>query len=114
MNTLHKIRSKYILKQVFDNLHPKTLLEIIHYNKDLQKLMEIKMEDFKKISYITEIELFLLENMTSNFIKIRKGQEKYFKIYLNDDKEPTNRIKVYKKDKAKIKKVRIVIEYEKS
>ena len=114
MYNLEKIRSKYILKQIFDNLHPKVLLDIIHYNKKFQKKLEIKFEEFKKISYITEIELFLEENISSNFIKIRKGQEKYFKIYLNDDKEQTNKIKVYKRSKIKIKKVRIIIDYEKN
>ena len=109
---LQKIRSKYILKQIFDNLHQKTLLDLIHYNKTLQKKLEIKLEDFKKISYIIKIELFLDENVTSNFIKIRKGQEKFFKIYLNDSKETSNRIKVYKKDKIKIKKVTIIIDYK--
>ena len=36
-NFLVKIRSKYVLEQVFENLHEKKLLEIIRYNKNLQK-----------------------------------------------------------------------------
>ena len=35
-NILIKIRSKYILKQIFDNLKKIRLLEIIRYNKNIQ------------------------------------------------------------------------------
>ena len=63
MNYLARVRSKYILKQIFDNLKPKLLLSLINYNKNFQKKLEIKIEDFKKLSFITEIELKLGKEM---------------------------------------------------
>ena len=38
-NILIKIRSKYILIKIFENLKENKLLNIIHYNKKYQKLM---------------------------------------------------------------------------
>ena len=38
-NMLIKIRSKYILIKIFENLKENKLLNIIHYNKKYQKLM---------------------------------------------------------------------------
>ena len=43
---LKKIRSKYIVKRIFDNLKQNKLLNIIHYNKEYQKLMKIKLKDY--------------------------------------------------------------------
>ena len=107
MNYLAKVRSKYILKQIFDNLKPKLLLSLINYNKNFQKKLEIKIEDFKKLSFITEIELILAEKIYGNFVKIRKGNDSHFKIYFDNSKEPIKRQKIYKKDK--VKKIKIVI-----
>jgi len=36
---LIKLRNKYILIKIFDNLKENKLLNIIHYNKKYQKLM---------------------------------------------------------------------------
>ena len=36
INFSAKIKSKYILKQIFDNLNKNKILEIIRYNKDLR------------------------------------------------------------------------------
>ena len=42
------IKSKYILKQIFDILQEFKILNIIRYNKNLQKLLNITIEDYKK------------------------------------------------------------------
>ena len=46
-NTLEKLKSKYILKQIFDNLKTNKLLRIINYNNALKNLLNIKMKDYK-------------------------------------------------------------------
>ena len=43
---LTKIRSKYIIIKIFNNLKQKKLLNIINYNKKYQKLMNIKLIDY--------------------------------------------------------------------
>ena len=45
---LIKIRSKYILKQIFDNLKENKLLEIIRYNKYIQNKLNKSVKDFDK------------------------------------------------------------------
>ena len=47
-NFLKQIRSKYILKQIFDNLKENKLLEIIRYNKNIQKKLNKKLNDYIK------------------------------------------------------------------
>ena len=46
-NILKKIKSKYIVMRIFENLKQNKLLDIIHYNKKYQKLMNIKLKDYK-------------------------------------------------------------------
>jgi len=44
---LKKISSNYIMTEIFDYLPQNKLLNIIHYNKQYQKLMNIKLNDYK-------------------------------------------------------------------
>ena len=45
LTSWEKIRSKYILKQIYDNLKPKRLLEIIRYNKRIKN----KLNKYKRL-----------------------------------------------------------------
>ena len=64
MNYLGKVRSKYILKQIVKHLNKKILLSIINYNKNFQDKLDINKEDYKKLSFTTEIDLNLsVKNM---------------------------------------------------
>ena len=47
-NILNKIRSKYIKIKTFEYLNQNRLLNIIHYNKKYQKLMNINLKTYKK------------------------------------------------------------------
>ena len=46
-NLFENIKSKYILKIVFDNLIKKKLLSIIKYNCNLKNKFDINIEDYK-------------------------------------------------------------------
>jgi len=48
---LRDIKSLYIIKTIFSFLNKKQKLHIIIYNKKLQKLLLIDIEDYKKISW---------------------------------------------------------------
>ena len=62
-NFLIKIRSKYILKKIFDNLKENKLLDIIHYNKKYQKLMNKKLKDYKNEFLKIELEIIHKKNI---------------------------------------------------
>ena len=66
-NMLVKIRSKYIVIKIFENLKENRLLKLIHYNKKYQKQIEI---DYKIIFSKIEIEIIPKENTYGKFINI--------------------------------------------
>ena len=53
--SLKYIKSRYILKQIFDNLHKNKLLKILNNNKSIQEKIDINIYDYKK--YFEEIEI---------------------------------------------------------
>ena len=53
-----KVKSKYILKQIFEYLNKIKLLEIIRYNKILRKEYNINNEDYKIESWKIVIQLY--------------------------------------------------------
>ena len=56
LNSLKKVKSKYVLQQVFDNLARKKFLEIIRYNKILKKFLNIRKDAYKEEFAKIEIE----------------------------------------------------------
>ena len=108
-NHLSKIRSNYILKQIFNNLQLKILLKIIKYNKALQKRIGINKKDYQNYLKII-IELIPLKNINTYFINIDKGFKSFCHIYFDDNEKEVNRY--YLKENDKIKKIKIVLDYE--
>ena len=47
---IRDIKSSYIKKEIFTLLNQKKLLNMIIYNKKLQKLFKVDIDDYKKIS----------------------------------------------------------------
>ena len=47
---LFNVKSLYIITNIFSYLNDKQKLSLIHYNKQIQKRLEINFEFFKKIS----------------------------------------------------------------
>ena len=50
LNLEHSVKSKYIIKKIFQNLNEKIKLLLIRYNKFYNKLLRIDIEHYKKIS----------------------------------------------------------------
>jgi len=46
---------KYVLKDIFSFLSKKIKLEIIIYNKELQKILDVNIEDYKRIRGVYRI-----------------------------------------------------------
>ena len=110
---LNKIKSKYILSKPFECISKYKFLNIIKYNKALQKRVNISFNTYIKYFQI-EIEIILYqEEIKENkvFINImNKKDEKYYHIYFNNDKEETKRN--YLNENEKVEKLKIIIDYQ--
>ena len=114
-NYLKEIKSKYILKQIFENLLKQKSLKLFKYNKNIQKKLEITVKDYKEClesfsSIIIEINPIqeIIERHTV-FMNINKPEyKKYFHIYFDDNKEEIKRNYLNKGDK--VKKIKIIME----
>ena len=107
---IQKIKSKYILKKIFNNLHKSKSFTIIKYNKTVQNKLNISLNDYKIYYNEIEIEIVPAKNEFKNFINIQnKEEEIYFHIYFNDSKEEIKRI--YLKENEEVKTIRILIDY---
>ena len=108
---LGNIKSKYILKNVFNNLETIKSLNFIKYNNIIKKRMDININDYKeyieKYSSI-EIEIKPVINEYGKFINIKKEDEKYYHIYFNNNKEEVKRNYI---NKTRIKIIKIIIDY---
>ena len=109
-NFLIKIRSKYILKQIFDNLQEIKLLEIIRYNKNIQNQLNKGLKDYINEYSKIEIEIIPKEKAHGKFINMPKKYESYYHIYFNDDEDEIKRIKLDKKEN--ISKIKIILDYK--
>ena len=103
INRLMNIRSKYILKQILDNLQIHITLNIIRYNKNLQNKLNINLIDYIKNSDI-ELELYVLPNSEEKFIN--KNDKTITIEYLDNnvyqEEIKNNEITKYYKIKIKI------------
>ena len=72
LNSLKKVKSKYVLQQVFVNLSRNKFLNIIRYNKDLKNFLNIRKDAYKKEFAKIEIEIFPREEVYGKLIKFQK------------------------------------------
>ena len=102
------IKSKYILKKIFDILPEIKMLNIIRYNKNIQKLLNISIEDYEK-NGIIEIEIIPSDDTIGKFISINEELSQYYHVYFDDNtKEAKNTtINIYN-----AKKIKVVIDHQ--
>ena len=107
-NLLKKLRSRYILSQIFDNVNQITKLKLINYNNYLLKSLNIKLKDYKKAYSVIEIEIIPSDNIYGDFIRIYNPKAKNnYRIYFDDKKLENIRTEITEEDK--VKKIRVVI-----
>ena len=128
-NQLENIKGTFFLQKMFDNILKNKYLGIIKYNKNFQKRMNLNINDYKEYSEkYTPIELEIIptKERIQKFINVKKGDldysqvvkdtikedEKYFHIYFNDNKEEIKRQYLIKDDPDKVKKIKIIIDYQ--
>ena len=110
-----KIKSEYLVDIIFDILTKKKHLEIIKYNKNIQRRLNITINDYKNFSELyTPIVLELKPIIKSNnnkFIHIsNKREESFYHIYFNDSTEEIKRYNLNEDDK--VNKIKIIIDYK--
>ena len=110
-NNLNKIRSKYIVMKIFDYLNQTRLLNIIHYNKKYQKLMNINLSFYKNEYLKIEIEIIPKENTYGQFINIsKKNIRQNYHIYFNDNEKEIESESITKDDN--VSKIKIIINHK--
>ena len=111
---LGKMRSDYFLQKIYDNINKKKSLEIVKYNKKMQKRLNLNINNYKEYSEIftpIEIEIIPNKNIFSKFININKDEILYYHIYFNDKKEEIKN-KYYIDEEDIITKITITIDYQ--
>ena len=94
---IYNIKSAYILKDIFSFINIKQKLSLIMYNKQLQKILGVDMEDYKKTSgkytipekngkskeYILNTNIMIFEGEYLNGKRNGKGKE--YKLDYDDE-----------------------------
>ena len=110
--SLKKLRSNFILKKVFNNMKKIKILEILNYNKELQKRLNLNINDYKEYIELysnIELELKCVKNKYNKFINISDKDKEYFHIYIGNSKEEIKRNHLEKNEKNKT--IKIIIDY---
>ena len=109
------IKSKFILKKIFNNIQNNNILKIIKYNKNLQNRLGFGIDDYKEYGkIIIELEFirkrgYNLCDISNYFINSEKYDKSYFHIYFDNNKKEIKRnyITLFER----IKKIKIIIDY---
>ena len=110
---LKNIKNNYVLQIVFNKIQKKNLLEIIKYNKEIKKRLNLNINDYKEYyeTYSSiEIELSPVTNKFGEFINIDEKNQLYYHIYFNNNKEEIKRNYINENDK--FNKINIIIYYQ--
>ena len=107
------IKSDFILKKIFNIMKKNKFLDIIKYNKKLQKRFNLSINDYKDYFQLyspIEIELEIFRYNHGNFINISNDEKEYYHIYFDDSKEEIKR-NYFNKDDY-VKNIKIIIDYQ--
>ena len=87
----NNIKSIFIIKKIINKTKKYRFLKIIKYNKQIQKRLDININNYKEF-YCSpiEIELTLVNNKYTSFINIPKKDKKYYHIYFDDPEVEAN------------------------
>ena len=114
-NFLKNIKSKYILREILTHIKKCTALQIIKYNKNLQNKLEMNKNDYKEYSELysdIEVEIIPIKDIKNlkndKLINIKKQEESYYHIYINQNKEEFKNYYLNKNEN--IKKIKIIID----
>ena len=112
-NNLNNVKSVYILRKIFDIIPKNKNLEIIRYNKKLQKKLDLSINDYKEYPELytsIELEIKPVYCEYGKFIKISDSDKEYYHTYFDDNKEEIKRNYLNKEDK--VNKIKIIMDYQ--
>ena len=105
------IRSDFFLRLLFIHLERKRLLNMVKYNKNIKKRINININNYKEYSETftpIEIEIKPIMNEYCEFINIQDEDKLFYHIYFNNSKEEVKRN--YINENEKIKLIKIIID----
>ena len=109
-NIYKNIKSGYILKQIFDNIPENKLYKIIKINKNIQKRLNININNYIKLHNKIILEIFPINKEDrNNFINILIPEKPFYHIYFNND-ERKEINKDYFTIEDKVRKIKIIID----
>ena len=112
-SSLEILRSNFVFKKILIYMKKNKILDIMKYNKRLQKRLNLNINDYKEYSKLyssIEIELKLVDNKYGEFINIPDDDNEYYHIYFDNSNEEIKRNYLIKTDKVKI--IKIIIDYQ--
>jgi len=113
-NQLKNVKSHYIIKKFFEYITERKSLEIIRYNKSIQKRINININHYKayyETKTSIELDIIPMKGEYGKFLHIYTKDKKYFHIYFNDNKKKEIEITTLNKD-DNVSKISIIIDYQ--
>ena len=113
---LEDLKSDYFIIKIFGIMKKNKSLEIVKYNKKLQKRLNLGINDYKQYFELfspIEIELNLADNEYKRygfFINILDEEKKYYQIYFNDSTKEIKRN--FLEENEIINRIKIIINYQ--
>ena len=104
------LKSNFIFKKILEYMKKNKSLEIIKYNKKLQKRLNLSINDYKEYYLSIEIELKIVDDKYGKFINIPDKDKEYYHIYFNNSNEEIKRNYLFNNEKVKI--IKIIIDYQ--
>ena len=106
---LQNIKSKYVLKQIFNNLSTKKVLKFVKNNKSIQSRLEVDIDNYKNYSEkYTQIELEIKPYKSyAQILDVPYEDRPYFHIYFNNNDKEVHYNYLKKGDKVKVIKIKI-------
>ena len=113
-NKLRKVKSHYIIQKFFEYISERKSLEIIRYNKSIQKRINININHYKAYSESKtsiELDIIPMKGKYGDFINIKEEDKRNIHIYFNDNKNKEIKNTSLNKD-DNVSKISIIIDYQ--
>ena len=107
------LKSDYFVIKIFDLMKKNKALEIMKYNKKIQKRLNINIKNYIEYSQLyssIELELKITNDKYEKFINIPDKEKEYFHIYYDYSNKEIKRY--YLEDNEKVKRIKIIINYQ--
>jgi len=113
-NQLKNVKSRCVVRLIFEYMTERKYLEAIRYNKRIQKRIDININHYKvyfETKTSIELDIIPMKGKYGKFININEDDKNYFHIYFNDNKKKEiENTYLYIDDN--VSKISIIIDYQ--